>query len=150
MNFIELFLSSWNWLALALLLYIVELVTLTGFFFWIGNAALILWMFMLAFSGVSLTVQILLFCLLGIINAMIWKVYMKKSQHSPEAKTLNRRADSYVGREVTLDQPTMNTRGKVAIDDSTWNIKADQDYPAGTKVVIHSVDGAVLHVKSSR
>ncbi len=107
-------------------------------------------MFMLAFSGVSLTVQILLFCLLGIINAMIWKVYMKKSQHSPEAKTLNRRADSYVGREVTLDQPTMNTRGKVAIDESTWNIKADQDYPAGTKVVIHSVDGAVLHVKSSR
>ncbi|MBF12996.1 MAG: hypothetical protein CMF46_01360 [Legionellales bacterium] len=60
---------------------------------------------------------------------------------------LNRRAESYIGKKLTLDQPLINGSGKCVIGDSIWNVEAQDDYPAGTKVVVESVDSTILHVK---
>ena len=140
-----------SWLAIALLLYIFELISFTGFFFWVGNAALVMWVVNLLIAGININVQLLLFSTIVVVNVLIWRHFMKKTSIQNKDNghlNLNRRAESYIGRKLTLDQAIQNGRGKATLDDSIWNIQSEQDYPAGTKVKITSVDSATLHIKS--
>ena len=139
--------NAWSWLAVALVLYILELLSFSGFFFWIGNAALLLWLLELFNGTLSLSSQFMLFCLFSIINAIIWRYFLKRQDNEQQSSTLNRRADSYIGRTVVLTEPVINNRGKITIDDSTWNVESTKDIPAGETVVVTDVNGTILHIK---
>ena len=58
---------------------------------------------------------------------------------------LNKRGDQYIGKVFNLVDGIENGRGRIKIGDGTW-IVAGQDLPAGTKVRVDGVDGAVLTV----
>jgi membrane protein implicated in regulation of membrane protease activity len=55
------------------------------------------------------------------------------------------RGQRYVGRVFTLDEPIVNGRGKIRVDDTTWNIEG-ADLAAGVSVEVTSVDGTILKV----
>ena len=60
--------------------------------------------------------------------------------------TLNRRADSYVGRQFTLTQPVIDGVGSLHVDDSQWRISGP-DLPAGSRVRVVAADGVTLRVE---
>jgi membrane protein implicated in regulation of membrane protease activity len=45
-----------------------------------------------------------------------------------------------------LTEPIVEGSGRVAIDDSIWQVRGP-DAPAGTRVVVTGADGSVLTVK---
>jgi membrane protein implicated in regulation of membrane protease activity len=63
-----------------------------------------------------------------------------------EPSSLNRRMDDYVGRSYVLDEPIVNGRGKVRIDDTLWTVSGT-DLGKGEWVKVTAVDGTRLLVE---
>ena len=70
---------------------------------------------------------------------------MKRRPIQTEDTGLNRRGEQYVGRVFTLSEPIENGTGKLIIDDTMWKVSGS-DLPAGTKVRVTGVQGAILEV----
>ena len=52
----------------------------------------------------------------------------------------------YVGRSFTLKEPIVDGRGKLAIEDTVWEIEGP-DLAAGTRVKVTAVSGMSLIVE---
>lgn len=136
----------WHWLLFAVVLLILELLTGSGFLFWMGISALavsgVLWLV----PGLSAIVQLLGFAVLAMLTAFSWWFYLKNNPIKTDRPVLNRRGEQYVGRVFTLDAPIVNGVGVVHVDDSTWRVQC-VDLPAGAKIRITGVDGVILLAK---
>jgi membrane protein implicated in regulation of membrane protease activity len=138
----------WHWWILAGVLLILELTSPMFFFLWLGFAAVAVGLLLLAFPGMPLEAQLVLFGALSIIAVVAWRKY--REVHPPESDQplLNRRGQQYTGRIFTLDHPIVNGVGKIEVDDSTWRVKGP-DLEAGTRVRVVGVDGVVFVVESA-
>lgn len=141
-------LGPWSWMALGLVLLIMEVLLPGIFLLWIGIAAivtgalsLVLWD--MAFWGWQ--VQVLVFLALSLLAAFIGKKIMSGREHETDEPLLNRRADQLVGRLATLHEPILDGTGRVRIDDTVWRVSGD-DMAAGAKVRITGVSNGILEV----
>jgi len=137
-------LGIWNWWVLAGILLVLELVTGTFFFLWLGTAALAVGVMML-FAGWSWQVQVSLFAVLSVALLAGSRFLIRRGEAEDET-FLNRRAARHVGRVFTLDQPIVDGRGRVRIDDTIWLISGP-DSPERARVKVTGVDGATLVVE---
>lgn len=136
----------WHWWVIGLLLLVAEMFLPTGFvLLWIGVSAIlvggVVWLLPIGF-----TAQMTLFGGLSLFSFFFWKRF----RHPPataDARLLNRRGESYIGRSFTLAEPIVNGVGKLRVDDSQWRV-AGPDVPAGTRVRVTRADGATLHVET--
>jgi membrane protein implicated in regulation of membrane protease activity len=135
----------WHWWVLGLLLLVAEMLLPTGFvLLWIGASAIIVgalsWVLPLNWE-----VELVLFAALSLASFLVWKKFRPQAQESDQPM-LNRRGQSYIGRNFTLREPIVNGVGKLRVDDSQWRITGP-DVPAGTQVRVTRADGATLHVE---
>ena len=141
-------LEYWHWLALALLLIIIEMVAPSAVFLWFGVAAGVLGVALLLIPSMAWQVQLILFSVLSVGSLLAWRSYAKK--HPPadnKYPTLNKRGDDLIGRVFTLDEGIVNNYGKLRVDDTMWKIRGS-DTDAGSRVRVTAVDGTVLVVES--
>lgn len=142
-------LNLWHWLGTGLSLVIFEMLLGTNFFLlWIGISAVTVGIIMLVFPSLSWEIQFIIFALQSLACLVFWNLHLKKTPNISDEPRLNRRSEQYIGRSVTLNQPIVNGRGKIHIDDSFWRIEGE-DLPAGTVVKIISVSGVVLQVEKT-
>lgn len=143
------FLSSiefWHWWVLALLLGGIEIFA-TGFiFFWLGLAAAAVGLVLLLVPSMSWELQLFLFGLFSVVSVLIWWRFIRGSGDESDQPGLNRRANQYIGRTATLDQPIVNGVGMVRLDDSRWKVLGP-DLPQGTVVRVTAAEGATLRVE---
>ncbi len=140
-------LEFWHWLTFAVLLIILEMLSPGIFMIWLGIAAGMVGIVMLAWPHINWQTQIILFAVFSVssIAAWLWtRAFFYPSGSAPSK--LNRRAEQYVGRTFSLVEPIVNGMGKIKVDDSTWKVHG-KDAPAGTQVIVTDVDGTVLKVK---
>lgn len=143
----ELVLIHWFWIGLALLLIIFDILLGASFFLlWLGISAALVGAVVWIFSTLAWQYQIFIFACAASISMIGWHFYLKKYPTKTDRPTLNRRAEQYLGRTVSLTEPIVNGYGKIRLDDSTWRVEG-KDLPAGTLVQIIGVDGVVLKVK---
>jgi inner membrane protein len=76
----------------------------------------------------------------------VWRRYAPKVERPSEAPLLNRRAESYIGRTFTLENPIVDGIGRVRIDDTIWRVSGP-DSPAGSQVRIVRAQGPNLFVE---
>ncbi|MFA5938331.1 MAG: NfeD family protein [Sinimarinibacterium sp.] len=139
-------LEYWHWMALGFGLLVVEMVLPTGFILlWVGVAAVVVGALSWLIPGLNWKAEFILWGVLSVVGALAWRRFRPLSFVS-EQPTLNRRGESYVGREFTLGGAIVNGVGKLRVDDSQWRI-AGADAPAGTQVRVVAVDGATLRVE---
>jgi membrane protein implicated in regulation of membrane protease activity len=62
------------------------------------------------------------------------------------APGLNRRAEQLIGSEAALDEPIENGVGRIRLGDTVWRVRGP-DLPAGEKVRVVAVEGALLDVR---
>jgi membrane protein implicated in regulation of membrane protease activity len=137
----------WHWWILAALLMIVEVLLPGMFLLWISLAAFLVGGLCFLFPTLELSYQIFLFAVFAIASAWLGRSYLKCHPRPTDQPHLNRKADQYIGRQLTLDQPIINGYGKTKIDDSLWKISGG-DCPAGTRVEVKGlVSGNILEVK---
>ncbi len=134
----------WHWLVLAMLLLLLELFAPAAFFIWIGAAAAVLGLVLMLVPALSWQLQLIAFAVLSIVSVIVGRRLFRSVDRS-EPTTLNRRGEQYLGREFVLDEPVKNGTGRVKVDDSSWRI-VGPDLPAGSKVIVKSVDGSSLVV----
>ncbi len=136
----------WHWWILGGALMIAEMLVPGVFLLWLGIAAGVTGLVAFVAPGLWWQAQAVLFAALSVLSVWSWREYQRRHPTQTDRPTLNRRAEQYVGRRLTLDQPIVNGRGHVRVDDSTWRVEGP-DLPAGTNVAVTGVNGTILRVE---
>lgn len=148
-NLYELIFNSfgcWHWFGIAISLMIIDLIIGAHFFLiWIGGSAALVGVAVFIMPSLSWQVQFIIFALFSVTSLWIWWFKVKSVHKKTDKPFLNQRASQYIGRTFTLDEPIVNGRGRIRVDDSMWRIDGE-DLPVGAKIIVKSADGVVLKV----
>jgi membrane protein implicated in regulation of membrane protease activity len=136
----------WHWWILAGVLIVLEMVVPGVFLLWLGIAAAVTGLVSFAAPGTIWQVQGLIFAVLAVASVWGWRIYQRRNPTETDQPTLNRRAEQYVGRRLTLDEAIVNGRGHARVGDSNWRVEGP-DLPAGSSVIVTGVEGTVLKVE---
>ncbi len=142
-------LTVWQiWIIVALALFIVEIFTPTFFAASIGIGCLFAGLG--ALVGLGTELQVLLFCVGGLLSFFLARPLMMKYAYnnSEDIKTNNHALIGKVGL-VSSDIDQALNQGRVAIDGDDWKAVSHDGSPiaAGTRVEVLKVDSIVLTVK---
>lgn len=136
------------WFGFSVVLITFEVLLGANFFLlWIGIVSASVGVWVWALPSILWQYQLLLFALASLISISLWWYYIKKHPAKSDSSTLNRRAEQYVGRTFSLSEAIVNGRGKIRVDDSSWQVEG-ADLPLGTHVEVIGVDGVILKVKA--
>lgn len=136
----------WHWWSLGALLLIVELLAPGMFFLWMAESAFVVGVVLLLLPALGWQWQVVLFSILSLASISVFRRYLKKHPQTADQPLLNRRAERYVGRVFSLENPIVNGQGRIRVDDSTWRVEG-KDCVAGTKVRVLAADGVILRVQ---
>jgi membrane protein implicated in regulation of membrane protease activity len=142
--------GPWSWWVLGVVLLILEIVVPGVFLFWIGLAGIATGILSLLLWGSAIwawQVQVVVFVVLSFVAVIVGRSVLKRGETASDEPHLNQRAESLVGRVVTVTEAIENGRGRVKVGDTTWSV-AGPDAPAGAKVRIVSASGNELRVES--
>lgn len=136
----------WHWWSLGAILLIIELLAPGMFFMWMGESAFVVGAVLWVFPGMDLEYQVILFSILSVVSIVVFRRFLRYSPIQSDRPLLNRRTAQYVGRVFTLQEPIVNGRGKIRVDDSTWRVEGE-DCPAGARVRVVDAEGIILKVE---
>jgi len=142
--------SPWWWIALALGLGAIEIVTFTYFMLWLGLAAFTVGISLAIFPAMPGTVQLLIFALLSILYTAVGWGYVRRRQVDDARPGLNRRAAAVVGRQGIVIEAFAAGIGTVEVDGIRWRARLAGGATApetGATMSIVSTDGTTVVVQ---
>ncbi len=138
-------LGAWNWLILAGLFLVLELLAPGIFLVWFGIAAGIVGALALLFD-MAWQWQFVLFAVLSLAAAVVARKFFRSDAAQSDRPLLNRRAQQHVGKSYVVAEPIENGRGKVKIGDTLWRVEG-ADAARGARVKVTGADGPTLMVE---
>ncbi len=139
-------LGNWNWLILAGIFFVLELMVPGAFMLWLGISAMLVGLIGFVVSW-AWQFQLVAFAVFALASIPLWRRYAGSTEDTKDQPFLNRRADGFVGREFTLDKPIVAGNGTVKIDDTIWRLSGP-DMAGGTRVKVVRADAALLVVEA--
>ena len=135
------------WLILFVILLIIEILTMGLTTVWFAGGALVA--FILAYVGLGLPVQIIVFLLVSIILVILTRPIAIKFFNKERQKT---NAESLIGQKaVVLEMiDTIHGTGRVEVNGMEWSAKVDEAsylIDVGEIVVIEGIQGVKLIVR---
>ena len=109
----EFDIDFWHWLIVAVLFGIIEVLSPGFFFIWLGVAAAIMGMVLLAIPSLSWEVQVLVFTVLAVASALAGRRLINRHPIESDHPLLNQRGAQFVGRTFTLAEGIDNGTGKI-------------------------------------
>ncbi len=135
----------WVWLGIAILMTIIEGLTMGLTTIWLAIAALV--SMILAFFIPSVTVQIILFLVLSIVLFVFTRPVAVKKMKLGKVKT---NSDRLVGMKGIVKIPvTLDTPGQVTVGGQIWTARPESggiSFPEGEHVEIVRIEGVTLIV----
>jgi inner membrane protein len=138
-------LGKWNWLIVAALFFVLELLAPGTFMLWLGLSALLVGIISF-FVGWSWQIQLVAFAVFALASIPLWRRVARRVEQADDQPFLNRRNDAMIGREFTLEKPIVGGNGTVKIDDTIWRL-AGPDCVGGSRVKVVRADAALLVVE---
>jgi membrane protein implicated in regulation of membrane protease activity len=137
-------LGAWNWMILAAILFVLEIMAPGIFLMWFGLAAIATGLIVFRYD-VIWQWQLIWFCMLSVaFVVLVWK-YLRKHPLESDRPLLNERAVRHIGESHDLIDPIVNGRGSVKIGDSIWRVTGPE-LPSGARVTVVGADGTLLKV----
>jgi inner membrane protein len=136
------------WAVVALVLIAAETVAPGAFLMWLGFAAGVMFLLVLALPDMPMLAQAALFTLLSFVFVFIYRKWFRDRDRKTDQPALNRRTAALIGRVVTLERAIERGHGRVQIADAYWDV-AGPDLPAGAPVRIVGAEGMTLLVESA-
>jgi inner membrane protein len=140
--------SPWWWVALAILLGAIEMLTPTTVLVWSAAAALVtalvLWL-----APLGLFAQVALFAVLSIVFTFAGRALVPRRIQPDDGSTLNRRTDQVLGREAVV-VAFEHGEGRVTVDGVPWPARLEPGMAvpeAGDRVLVTGADGIVVRVR---
>ncbi len=140
----------WHWLAIGLVLLILEMFAPGAILLWFGVAGLVVGILQLIFGDlIGPQVQWLLFSIFSIVSIVAWKSYAKKHKIGirDENDTLNQRGKALIGKEFVLSAAIVNGVGKAKVGDTHWRV-IGSDMEVNQRVKVVGFEGASLKVEA--
>jgi membrane protein implicated in regulation of membrane protease activity len=119
------------------------------FLLWFGVAALIVGAVAILFGealGLGWQIQVILFLVLSVIAVFIGRRLIGATDVVSDEPLLNMRGEQLIGQVVTLEEATVNGRGRARVGDSLWRVTGP-DLAAGTRVRITGIDHGTLVIE---
>lgn len=141
--------SPWWWVAFAIALGALEMLTVTTYLIWPAFAAFLTALFMWLIPGLSGGGQITLFSLWTIAFLVVGRTMVQRSEARGDgAGKLNRRGEQLVGREAVVESFDFH-EGRVIIDGVPWpaRLEGSNTPEIGERVRVIAADGIVVWVK---
>lgn len=134
------------WLAIFIVLLIIEIATMGLTTIWFAGGALIA--FCAGFVGFGLGVQVGTFIVVSLLLLLLTRPFAVKYFNQERQKT---NAESLIGQQalVTEDIDTIKAKGQVEIRGQIWSAKTDEPdgtIPKNTVVVVNGIQGVKLIV----
>lgn len=135
------------WLALLVVALVAEAATMSLVSIWFVPGLLVA--MILAFFGVDIVIQAIVFAVLTVISFFVFFKFIKCKTKNRIAKT---NLDAVVGMEALVTEAidNINARGAVKVYGKEWSARSadGEPVPAGTTVVVERIEGVKLIVKN--
>ena len=134
--------TTYIWLALAVILAIVEMSTtsLVSIWFVMGS----LFAFGVSFITDSVITQMVVFILVSATALAFTRPLVKKHIHK---ETVPTNADMIIGKTALVTQAiTVDNKGRVTVDGQSWLAQADVPLAVGDHVIVEKITGVTLSV----
>lgn len=133
------------WLALGLVMAILEMAIPGLFLIWMAGAALITGLVAWVVP-IGVPLQIVMFAVLSIVAVFAGRRYVADHPVVSADPMMNRRGDRVVGETVVVTQAIEGGSGRVRLGDGEWLAKG-ADAAVGTRLRVCGHDGTVLIVE---
>jgi membrane protein implicated in regulation of membrane protease activity len=140
-------LGTWFWWVVAGILMMLELMAPGVFFIWLAIAAVFTGLVDMQ-TPMGWQAELLIFAATSIVSVFAGRALLARRGSSGDSQFLNRRQQRFVGHSYVLQQAIVSGRGKLTIEDTTWDIQGP-DLPAGSRVKVTDVDGPTLIVQGA-
>jgi len=137
--------GDWNWLILAIILFVLETIVPGVHFLWFGLAAVLTAVVAFA-TDLSWQWEVLVFGLLSLVTVFGVRQFADPNAKDTDEPSLNVRGSQYIGREVNVENSISGGRGRIRVGDTIWAAEGP-DAPAGSRVKITAVNGTVFKVE---
>lgn len=137
-------LGAWNWMILAAILFLLELLAPGIFFMWFGVAAAVTGLIVFRYD-ITWQWQLLWFCGLSLATVLLAAKYLRKHPLVSERPLLNERAVQLIGQSFDLVDPIVNGRGSIKTGDTIWRVEGPE-LPVGARIKVVGADGTLLKV----
>lgn len=134
------------WFALFLLCIVLEIISGTGWLLLISLSAL-LSAIIDFFLPISQESNICFFASISILVSII-KFFYDKKHKKLDTPLVNTGHTRFKGKEFTLTDDIVNGKGQLLIGDTFWPVEMlhNENYPAGTRVIVTDMQGITLKV----
>jgi membrane protein implicated in regulation of membrane protease activity len=140
-------LDWWHWWIAAAVLAALETFLPGAVAIWFAAAAVVVGALLLVVP-IAWQLQIVLFGALGVAALVIWRKMKRPEDAASAQPALNQRGVQYIGQTFTLVEPIRSGHGKIEVGDTVW-LAQGVDTPAGARVRVVGVNGAVLKVENT-
>lgn len=139
--------SPWVWAVAAVVIAFFEMPVPGNYLIWIACAAALTALVGFAIDW-SLNAQLTFFAIacLGTCVAGYF-VYRWLASRSPDADPVNRRDLELVGQTGLASESFVNGRGYIRLNDTLWLAEGNEDFAAGTALMITAVHGTSVVVR---
>ena len=134
--------TTYIWLALAVILAIIEMSTtsLVSIWFVMGS----LFAFGVSFITDSVITQMVVFIVVSATALAFTRPLVKKHIHK---ETVPTNADMIIGKTALVTQAiTVDNKGRVTVDGQSWLAQADMPLAVGDHVIVEKITGVTLSV----
>ncbi|MGQ0833824.1 MAG: NfeD family protein [Gammaproteobacteria bacterium] len=140
-------LEWWHWWIAAAVLAAIETFMPGAVAIWFAASALVVGALLLVLP-IPWQLQLVLFGVLGFVAIAGYREYKRRHPDESAQPNLNQRGAQYVGQLFTLVEAIDHGSGKVRVGDTVWKVRG-ADLPAGERVRVMGVDGAILIVQKA-
>jgi hypothetical protein len=146
--------TAWHWLALALILFSIEMMTGTWDLLWVSIAAA----FTSAFAAFAPSEiagwegQLVFFAITTVILLMAGRTLFRSMRENVEEHpTLNKRMAGTLGQRGVVAENFSGGLGRVKLGDTVWSAQSmdGANLASGSAVIVEETDGTVLKVRSA-
>lgn len=143
--------TFWYWLAFGIALMLVEVLVPGVLFLWLGAAAIVTGLILLAIPDMTWEIQLVVFAVLSVVSVFVGRRYVYSNPEPTDHPTLNRRGENFIGQQYALEGASTGGQGRIKIGDSLWAVAVSPqgtDLGADTRVTVTGVDGSTLTVEA--
>ena len=136
-----------HWLVIGLILLIAEMASGTTYLLWPAVAAFLT--ALVSLMGVTnWLADMAIFAVLVIVLTWLGRPMVRRWREEGAASNLNERSKTLIGTRGVITV-FANGAGSVQVNDTIWRAVSNEALSAGQAVIVDSVDGTTLKVKSA-
>ncbi|MEM9572528.1 MAG: NfeD family protein [Pseudomonadota bacterium] len=144
--------TAWHWLAIALLLFSIEMMTGTWDLLWVSIAAAFTSAFA-AFAPAGIAGwegQLIFFAIAAVALFILGRTLFRRMREDvDEHPTLNKRMAGTLGQRGVVADDFTGGLGRVKLGDTVWSAESTDgaNLASGTAVIVEATEGTVLKVR---